>query len=425
MSLFRRFALGLTLMFIGLVSAQPINVTMWDFLSGGDGARMKELVDEFNASQDRIRVETTTSEWGVPFYTKVRTAIVAGQQPDVVTYHLSRFPSAVPQGLLRPISDEELEQAGLSRDDFFPLLVDKATYEGELYGVPLDTHPLVLFYNKDLLNEMGLLGEDGQPQGIDGIEAFTNTLQQISEQTGEPALVFPTNGSAVWRVWLSLMRQQNASIIQDGEVAISEEARDALQTIVNWAEEGLAARSVETNGAAQAIFTSGTTPFMLNGVWNVTTFEDASAAGDLPFEYGVMPLPTLYETPATWADSHAFVIPTSPSKQPSDETVQAVLEFIAFVQENSQVWASGGHIPAYMPVVNSEAYQAMEPNVSYAAAAENVVYDPDVVIAGAAGPLQQAVHDFITPAVNGQLAVDEALDMFRQAVEGLLRNPSN
>jgi multiple sugar transport system substrate-binding protein len=425
MRIARRIGLALAIAVSGLATAQAIDVTMWDFLSGGDGVRMKQLVDEFNASQDRIRVETTTSEWGVPFYTKVRTAIVAGQQPDVVTYHLSRFPSAVPQGLLRRISDEELSAAGLSTDDFFPLLVEKATQDGQLYGVPLDTHPIVLFYNKDLLSEMGLLGPDGRPQGFEGVEEFTRTLQQITAETGEPAVVFPTNGSSVWRLWLSLLRQQNGQIMEREEVVVDGAVREALETIVGWAEEGLAARNVESNGASQAIFTSGQTPFMINGVWNVTTFEDASAAGEMPFEYGVMPLPRLYETEANWADSHAFVIPTSPRNKPSDEKVAAVLEFIAFVQQNSQVWASGGHIPAYMPVVNSDEYQTMEPNVHYAPAAENVVYDPDVVIAGAAGPLQQAVHDFITPAVNGQLPTDQALDMFKQAVEELVRNPTN
>ena len=420
-------ALGLSLVLtlVGLVHAQVIEVTMWDFLSGGDGTRMKQIVAEFNASQDRIHVETTTSDWGVPFYTKVRTAIVAGQQPDVVSYHLSRFPSAAPLGHLRAISDDELAAAGLSRDDFFPLLVEKATYDGQLYGVPLDTHPLVLFYNKDLLNELGLLGEDGRPLGIDDIDAFTSTLERVAEHTGQPSLVFPTNGSAVWRVWLSLVRQQGGNVIENGELTLDGAARDAFATIVDWADRGLAARNVESNGASQAIFMAGDAAFMMNGVWNVTTFEDATAAGDFPFEYGVMPIPTLYDQPASWADSHALVIPTSPSNEPSDEKVAAILEFIAFVNKNSQIWASGGHIPAYLPVVNAEAYQTMEPNVHYAAAAESVVYDPDVEIAGAAGPLQQAVHDFLTPAVNGQLGVDEALDMFGDAVEQLLQESSN
>ena len=425
MKVLKYLGFALALLMAGFVSAQAIEVTMWDFLGGGDGIRMKQLVQEFNDSQDRIEVETTTLDWGVPFYTKVRTAIVAGQQPDVVSYHLSRFPSAVPQGLLRAISNEELAAAGLSTDDFFPLLVEKATHEGELYGVPLDTHPLVLFYNKELLSDLDLLADDGTPKGIDDIDSFTETLRTISAHTGEPAVVYPTNGSAIWRVWLSLIGQKNGQIIENGEVVLDQGARETFQTMVSWSDEGLAAQNVPGNGDAQAIFTGGNAAFMLNGVWNVTTFEDAAKAGDFPFEYGVIPLPTLYETPANWADSHAFVIPTSQRNPPSDEKVAAVLEFIAYVQENSLVWASGGHIPAYLPVVNSESYQSLEPNVNYAPAAESVVYDPDVEIAGAAGPLQQAVHDFLTPAANGQLPADEALDMFKQAVDDLLRNSSN
>lgn len=421
----RRLTIALALTLVGIAHAQTINVAMWDFLSGGDGTRMKQLVADFNASQDRIHVETTTSDWGVPFYTKVRTAIVAGQQPDLVSYHLSRFPSAAPQGLLRAISDDELAAAGLARADYFSLLIDKATFDGQLYGVPLDTHPLVLFYNKDLLNELGLLGADGQPLGIDDAAAFTATLETVAAHTGQPSLVFPTNGSAVWRVWLSLVAQQGGTVIEDGALTLDGAARDSLATMVDWADRGLAERNVETNGASQAIFLAGNAAFMMNGVWNVTTFEDATAAGDFPFEYGVMPIPTLYGQPANWADSHALAIPTSPRNEPSDEKVAAILEFVAFVSKNSQIWASGGHIPAYRPVVDAEAYQTMEPNVHYAAAADRVVYDPDVEISGAAGPLQQAVHDFITPAFNGQIGVDEALEMFGDAVEQLLQESSN
>jgi multiple sugar transport system substrate-binding protein len=50
------------------------NVTWWDFLSGGDGVRMKALISRFNEEHPDIKVTGTTLEWGIPFYTKVRTA---------------------------------------------------------------------------------------------------------------------------------------------------------------------------------------------------------------------------------------------------------------------------------------------------------------------------------------------------------------
>ncbi len=51
------------------VQAQE-NVVWWDFLAGGDGVRMKALIDQFNTEhQGQIAIQGTTLEWGTPFYT--------------------------------------------------------------------------------------------------------------------------------------------------------------------------------------------------------------------------------------------------------------------------------------------------------------------------------------------------------------------
>ena len=34
-----------------LAHADPIKITYWDFFGGGDGVRMKQIVEEFNKSQ--------------------------------------------------------------------------------------------------------------------------------------------------------------------------------------------------------------------------------------------------------------------------------------------------------------------------------------------------------------------------------------
>ncbi|MFZ0503509.1 MAG: hypothetical protein WAM44_07350, partial [Chthoniobacterales bacterium] len=76
-------------------SAAPLELTYWDFLGGGDGIRMKQIVEAFNKSQSDIHVNESTLTWGEPFYTKVHTGVVAGQTPDVMTYHLSHFPAGI------------------------------------------------------------------------------------------------------------------------------------------------------------------------------------------------------------------------------------------------------------------------------------------------------------------------------------------
>ncbi len=80
-------------------------VVWWDFLGGGDGVRMKKLIEDFNAEhKDTIEIQATTLDWGVPFYTKVQTSAAVGEGPDVMTYHASRIPLAVSQGTLPEIT---------------------------------------------------------------------------------------------------------------------------------------------------------------------------------------------------------------------------------------------------------------------------------------------------------------------------------
>lgn len=158
-------------------------VVWWDFLGGGDGVRMKQMIAEFNeAHQGEIAIDATTLDWGVPFYTKVQTSVAVGETPDVMTYHASRIPLGIDQGLLQEITPEDWERMGLSEDDFAPAIWDAVTGpDGKTYGVPLDTHPIVLYYNKDILGEAGLLTEDGKPKGLDSREGFTETLQALKD----------------------------------------------------------------------------------------------------------------------------------------------------------------------------------------------------------------------------------------------------
>jgi multiple sugar transport system substrate-binding protein len=106
--------------------AAPLELTYWDFLGGGDGIRMKQIVEEFNKSQSEIHVTESTLTWGEPFYTKVHTAVVAGQTPDIMTYHLSHFPAGISAKDLRPLTTEELAAAGLKASDFQANLVQRS-----------------------------------------------------------------------------------------------------------------------------------------------------------------------------------------------------------------------------------------------------------------------------------------------------------
>lgn len=404
----------------GIASAQT-KIVFWNFLGGGDGARMKVLVDGYNKSQSKYQVQGTTLDWGVPFYTKVRTSTQIGQGPDVITFHLSRMSGWAPANLLRLITDAELSSVGLKKADFSPPAVAAASYKDALYGIPLDTHPLVLYYNKDLAKKADLLDSSGNLKQFKSLEEFNAALKAIKDKTGALGVSFENGPTTYtpWRLWVSLIAQQGGSIISNNKLTYGEAGTKALQAMTDWAKDGLMAKNVDYPTSV-ANFVNGKAAFMFNGVWEVGTMVDNQKAGKL-FNYGITTVPNLFGKAANWGDSHSFAIPNNRGKQIAPEKLQGVLEFIAYVQKNSVTWAQAGMIPAYLPTLNSDAYKALKPNSDFSAqAAEQVAYDPPGWYSGAAGPLEALSAQYFPAAINGQVSVAEALKTFDQKAAELM-----
>ena len=395
-------------------------VVWWDFLGGGDGVRMKQLISDFNAEQaGAITIDATTLEWGVPFYTKVQTSVAVGEAPDIMTYHASRIPLAVEQGLLSEITPADWEAMGLSQSDYAEATWDAVSIDGKQYAVPLDTHPIVLYYNKDALAAAGRLNDDGTPMGMDSREGFTETLQALKDN----GVTFPlgsvtADGNFMFRTIYSLMGQQDGELMTDGEFLAGDNGdklANALGVLAEWTNAGL--QSTYTDyPATVALFTSGEAAMMINGVWEVPTMTDLHKEGKL-FEWGAVELPVIFDHPSTYADSHAFAIPNGNDMSP--EKRAAVLEVMGWISKNSLFWATAGHIPAYGPVTQSAEYAGMEPNATYSSLTANMIFDPKTPLAGVAGPIFDVMSTYFVPTLNGEMDPAEAVEEIKAELNDL------
>ncbi|WP_167644844.1 extracellular solute-binding protein [Mameliella alba] len=399
-----------------------VEVEWWDFLAGGDGVRMKALIDQFNEEHPDIQISGTTLEWGLPFYTKVRTAVAVGQGPDIMTYHLSRLPLALEEDVLSPISDADLEAAGLSKGDFFEASITAAsTDDGQLMAVPFDIHAVVVHYNRTALDGTKWLDADGNLTGISSIADMTDLLTWAKGEGFSDPLSFQSEGGGgTWRMFYTLLRQQGGEMLTDGEVLAGDnmdKAVTAIQTLADWRAEGLIPEQAAYE-ASVALFSGGKSVLHINGVWEVPTFKDSTDDGSLGFEWFANEVPQMMDMPATWADSHAFAIPNDPDM--SEEKREAVLTVIGWMQEHSLAWAGAGHIPAYKPTVESDDYAALQPNATYASLADNAAFDPRSKIAGVASPVYDAVDNLIAPAVHGFLSAEDAAEQMKTQLQSLL-----
>ncbi len=419
----KRLALVSTaLMALTHAAAAQQNVVWWDFLAGGDGVRMKALIDQFNTEhQGEITIENTTLEWGTPFYTKLQTSAAIGEGPDIATYHLSRIPLAVDSGTLSEITDEDMSGAGISDADFTTAASDAGKVDGTRYAVPFDQHGLILYYNKDMLAEAGLIGDDGLPKGLDGLENFNKILADFTKD-GKYGISTPTGDR--YRTIYSLFGQQGGTMFDEAAGGFFPTDEDvtkltnAIEVVKGWVDSGYTPAQVESP-AALALFTSGQSPFFIMGNWEIPTMVDLHAKGEL-FEWGAVELPTLFETKAAWSDSHAFVIPANAGKEADAEKRAAVMKVIAWMDQHSLDWAGAGHIPAFNAVRESAEFQALKPQSDYAGFADTAVFDPRTVLAGPAAPLGDAWSNFINPATTGEIEPADAAVQMRDDLNGQL-----
>src|SRR5437868_2045632 len=346
-------------------------IRFWNLFSGGDGLRMNQMESDFAKNHPDIMVNSVTLTWGAPYYTKLAMAAVGGQPPDIAIMHLSRMPGYAPGGLLLPFDEAQLAQYGITADKFLPEIWNNAHYNGKLYAIPLDTHPFVMYYNTDICRKAGLLGADSNLVPLVGPNAMIDALQKVQKATGVLGLAVDTQDVNPWRVFYALYSQMGGKILTpDGSKLVLDDSK-ALQVLTFMADLTLKAKVASPTidyGGAVALFASGKAGFFWQGEWEVTTFQTAK----LPFNMTLFP--NIFGNHTTQADSHTFVLP-KPSVV-DQQRLAGSLEFISFMLKDSMVWAQGGHIPAYQPVVKSTAYQQMKPQANYAAQAQSVVYDP-------------------------------------------------
>jgi multiple sugar transport system substrate-binding protein len=383
---------------------------------------MKKMIEDFNAAHaGQVRIDATTLEWGTPFYAKVQTSAAVGEAPDLMTYHASRIPLAVRQGVLQEITAEDWAAMGLSSADFAPSTWDAVSIDGKQYAMPLDTHAIVPYCNKDLLAAAGMLDENGLPKGLDSREGFTTTLQALKDNGVRfPQGSVTADGNFMIRTIYSLVGQQGGELMSDGEFVAGDNGdklANALGVLSGWTKAGL--QSTYTDyPATVALFTSGEAAMMINGVWEVPTMADLAAQGKL-FNWGAVELPVILDQPATYADSHAFAIPANRGKELTPEKRAAVLEVMSWMSKNSLFWATAGHIPANEAVTASPEYAAMEPNATYSSLTANMIFDPKSPLAGVAGPIFGVMSTYFVPTLNGEMDPAEAVEAIKEELNAL------
>ncbi|MFD7972665.1 extracellular solute-binding protein [Streptomyces clavifer] len=393
----------------------------WHLFGGGDGVTMQGMLDDFRADHPEIALEAATLQWGAPYYTKLGMAGAGGRAPELAVLHLARLAGFAPGRLIDPFDLDLLAAHGVRPQDFPPEIWRRGQVGGKQYAVPLDTHPFVLYYQSEVCEKADLT-EGGRLKPIEGPDEFADALRAAKKVTGRPGLVTETLGPdciTPWRLFSTFYAQTGGTVLSaDGKRLALDDAKAlrVLEYLAALVEEGLMVRRADY-GASVGIFNGGQTAFHLNGEWEITTFRTAG----LPFS--MARVPALFGSAATQADCHTFVLPHQTDRGGAPN--EAAHTLVAWMLRNSVAWAEGGHVPAYLPVLEDPAYLGLKPQSEYRDVIDDVALDEPAWFAGSASRLWIELGAVFSGVLTGSRTPRGALTEAKARLRTLLdtRNP--
>jgi multiple sugar transport system substrate-binding protein len=247
-------------------------LTVWHYYNtDGQVEGLEKLATAFEADHPGVDVQFQY----VPveqMTTKAVTAAGAQTGPDVLVFGASGTYPLAQSGAIEPMDDW---WSGFADASQFPDGVLQKV-DGKLYGVQGYVNLLGLWYNKDLLDELGAKVPTSVAELEDVMAKAVAAGKQGITLTGKPGLESQWQGFP----WFT----------SDGFTYADPQA-DAMATtytmLQDWVAQGYLSKEAATWDQAVPFqqFASGASVFAVNGNWQI------AAAAEADFDYGVAPLP--------------------------------------------------------------------------------------------------------------------------------------
>ncbi|PWK06590.1 ABC transporter substrate-binding protein [Tumebacillus permanentifrigoris] len=392
--------------------SKKVTLEFWNGFTGPDGNDMKKIVDGFNKQYEgKIEIKTQTMKWD-QFYDKIRTVVNSGTAPDVAAMHLDQVPRMASKGVLTPL-DDLLKDSDLKKEDFIPQVWDAGIYESKRYSVPLDVHPIALYYNVDLLKKEGF---DKPPATMADFVKIAKATTKDTDGDGKIdqwGFGMPTLWPANLMYYSTLRQFGGESVSKDGMTALYNDDKGvkALQTLSDLIyKDKISPEKIQADGEV-TLFKQGKMAMTINGIWMINGFKEQQG-----LNFAAAAIPQFGDMPATWANSHNFVIPKQKKDDP--EKTKAAITFINYVTSNSIEWAKGGQIPAKNSVRDSAEFKALKEQSAIAEQVPYLVFPPaSPTYVDVWAPAETAINKALLGQMTPQAALDEAKDKGEKAAK--------
>jgi multiple sugar transport system substrate-binding protein len=327
----------------GGTAQKPVELSFWHYWDGANGEVLQGLIDEYEAANPNVTINAEFVP-GSDLGSKLQTAIVGGQTPNLSIADLVLMPRLTKSGSLVPM-DDYIAGSTIDLSDFFQGPLVYGEHDNQRYSLPVSASNLGLFWNKELFEAAGL-DPDTPPATWSELVSMAQTIKQ---ETGVWGMELFTEGgegtSWQWQVYLWGAGGDVLSSRLSQPAFDSAAGERALQFWVDLIHK----HEVSTI-APWGLFGRGEAAMVMDGSWMTQFFPM-----QVDFELGSaqFPPPADGEAATTMGGEQIFIFESTEAKQ------QAAFDFIEwFVSTDVQVeWDKGtGFMPIRASVAESSDY---------------------------------------------------------------------
>lgn len=332
-------------------------IDYWEVWTGFEKDAMQALVDEFNASQDRIYVNFLSVS---QMERKLMLATAGGNPPDVAGVRSADIALFAENGALTPLN-AYAAQYGIEQADYLPVIWEQLTMHDILWALPTTPGNTALHWNKKLFREAGL-DPERPPKTIAELEAFNNQITRFDER-GFIEVMGHLPQEPGW--WMDAFGVWFGGQYWNGDDAITADSPGnvaAMEWVATYPER-FGRRQMTAFQEMSGNFDSPANPFfdgrvamVLQGPW-MYNFINNYAPED--FEWGVAPFPAaeLEDYGVNVTETNMVVIPKG-AEHPDE-----AFAFIAWLQQREHIERLNLLQRKFSPLATtSENFYAEHPN---------------------------------------------------------------
>ncbi|MFJ7934232.1 ABC transporter substrate-binding protein [Sporosarcina sp. NPDC096371] len=304
----------------------------WDV--GDDVNLQQDMIDKFNASQDKIKV--VLESYGSEYDTKITAGMGAKDAPDIM--YMWNYPQY--KDALEPL-DTYLEKEGAEfKDNFYETLWNYNSADGQILGLPVGYTTHVVYYNKALFDEAGV----DYPKSGWTWEDLQETAKKVANKDSKVSGFAFSGKPDPYDFEMFLWSNNTSYVDEEGNLkgnVDSKESVEVFEMFQNMAKDGYA---ITTEGSGSTEMKSGKVAMFVYGAWGLTPLKEAG------IDYGVVELPSFKDKKSVSILSSSGVSIYKNSKH-KDEA----FEFIKFwTNEEANKERIGFELPVLKSVVESE-----------------------------------------------------------------------